>query len=322
MLMPEPYRQLHDGYLSRYLTTGEKRIIGVGRVVVAQRKDGSTFPMELAVGEISSNGKHQFVGFIRDLTERQERERLLTEVQSELMHMSRLSTMGEMASALAHELNQPLAAMANYLQGSKRLLAHSSDEHSLVIRGALEKAGEQALRAGQVIQRLREFVARGETEKRIESIRKLVEEATALVLVASKEQPAQVTLNLDPSCDRVLVDKIQIQQVLLNLMRNAIEAMQTTSRRDLVVATQPEGANMITVSVIDTGTGIEPEVHSRLFQPFVSTKRKGMGIGLSLCRTIVESHGGTLTAEPNPGGGTIFRFTLRGVSPEELGGGN
>jgi two-component system sensor kinase FixL len=321
LLMPEPYRQQHDGYLSRYLATREKRIIGVGRVVVGQRKDGSTFPMELAVGEISSNGRHQFVGFIRDLTARQENDRRLDEVQSELLHVSRLSSMGEMASALAHELNQPLAAMANYLQGSNRLLADSTDGRAGLIRNALEKAGEQALRAGQIIQRLREFVARGETEKRVESIRKLVEEATALALVASKEQPVRMTLNLDPTIDLVLVDKVQIQQVLLNLMRNGIEAMQSSPQRELVVTTTSEADNMIAVRIADNGSGIDPEIRAKLFQPFATTKRRGMGIGLSLCRTIVNSHGGEITTEPNPNGGTVFRFTLLAVSPEEHDGG-
>jgi two-component system, LuxR family, sensor kinase FixL len=320
LLMPEPYRQQHDGYLNRYLATGEKRIIGVGRVVVGRRKDGSTFPMELAVGEISSNSKRHFVGFIRDLTARQENERLLDEVQSELLHVSRLSSMGEMASALAHELNQPLTAMANYLQGSRRLLADSTDGRAGLIRDALEKAGEQALRAGQVIQRLREFVARGETEKRVESIRKLVEEAVALALVASKEQPVRVTLNLDPTIDLVVADKVQIQQVLLNLMRNGIEAMQSSPRRELVVTTTSEGDNTIAVAVTDSGNGIDPEIRARVFHPFVTTKQRGMGIGLSLCRTIVNSHGGEITTEPNPNGGTIFRFTLRGVSSGELDG--
>jgi two-component system sensor kinase FixL len=320
MLMPEPNRQSHNSYLARYLATGEKRIIGIGRVVVGQRKDGSIFPMELAVGEIASNAKHQFVGFVRDLTMRQERDRLLNEMQTELLHVSRLSTMGEMASALAHELNQPLSAMTNYLQGSKRLLENSPDERAGLIRDALEKAAEQALRAGQVIQRLRDFVARGETETRIESINKLIEEASALALVASKDHPVRISLNFDPNVDRVLVDKVQIQQVLLNLLRNAIEAMQSSERPELIVSTMPVADDMIAVSVSDNGPGIEPEVLSKLFQPFVSTKRQGMGIGLSICRTIINSHGGQIAAEPNPDGGAIFRFTLRGVSAEELDG--
>jgi PAS domain S-box-containing protein len=255
MLMPEPYQHEHDGYLAHYRATGERKIIGVGRVVVGQRKNGGTFPMELAVGEVSQAGKRQFIGFVRDLTQRQDRERLLHEMQSELLHISRLSTMGEMASALAHELNQPLSAVANYLQGSKRLLQSSSDERAPSIMQAMDKAAEQAVRAGQVIQRLRDFVARGETEKRIESIKKLIEEASALALVATKDHVVRVSFRLDPSVDLVLVDKVQIQQVLLNLLRNALEAMQTCDRRELVVSTRPADDNMVVVDVADTGNG-------------------------------------------------------------------
>jgi len=318
MLMPAPYRHEHDGYLARYHTTGERRIIGVGRIVVGQRKDSSTFPMELSVGEVANEGKQKFIGFVRDLTQREEGERLLHEVQSELLHISRLSTMGEMASALAHELNQPLSAIANYLKGSRRLLQNIPDDRAPAIMDAMDKAAEQAVRAGQVIHRLRDFVARGETEKRIESIKRLVEEASALALVAAKDHSVRVNLRLDPSIDLVLVDKVQIQQVLLNLLRNALEAMQTSERRELIVSTSPAEDNMVAVDVGDTGCGISPDLASRLFQPFVTTKRQGMGVGLSISRTIIESHGGQITVEPNPGSGTIFRFTLRGVIPEEL----
>ena len=295
MLMPEPYRHEHDSYLGRYLSTGERRIIGVGRVVVGQRKNGSTFPMELSVGEVALQGKKQFVGFVRDLTQRLEGERLLHEVQSELLHISRLSTMGEMASALAHELNQPLSAIANYLQGSKRLLQAIPDDRAPVIIEAMAKASEQAVRAGQVIQRLRDFVARGETERRIESIKKLVEEASALALVAAKDHLVRMELRLAPSIDLVLVDKIQIQQVLLNLLRNGLEAMQTSERRELTVSTSLAEDHMVAVDVGDTGCGISPDVASRLFQPFVTTKQQGMGVGLSISRTIIESHGGKIT---------------------------
>jgi two-component system sensor kinase FixL len=318
MLMPAPYRHEHDGYLGHYLTTGERKIIGVGRVVVGQRRDGTTFPMELSVGEVAHEGKRKFIGFVRDLTQRQEGERLLHEVQSELLHISRLSTMGEMASALAHELNQPLSAVANYLQGSKRLLQNSADTRAPMIMETLDKASEQAVRAGQVIHRLRDFVARGETEKRIESIKKLIEEASALALVAAKDHSVRVNLQLDPSRDLVLADRVQIQQVLLNLLRNALEAMQTSERRVLDVSTSPAENDMVAVDIADTGCGIAPDVASRLFQPFVTTKRQGMGVGLSISRTIIQSHGGEITVEPNAGGGTVFRFTLRRVGPEAL----
>jgi two-component system, LuxR family, sensor kinase FixL len=321
-LMPEPYRQQHDGYLTRYLSTGERRIIGVGRVVVGQRKNGSTFPMELSVGEVALDGQRQFIGFVRDLTQRQEREHLLHEVQSELLRVSRLSTMGEMASALAHELNQPLTAVANYLRGSKRLLQNITDPGADLIKDGVEKAAEQALRAGRVIQRLRDFVARGETERTIESVRKLVEETSALALVVVREQPVQLSMAFDPTIDLVLVDKVQIQQVLLNLMRNAIEAMQTSTRRDLAISTTPRADGMVAVSIADSGSGVDPDVASRLFQPFVTTKQTGMGIGLSLSRTIVNAHGGEITVEPNPGGGTIFCFTLRRADHEAINGSN
>ena len=318
MMMPMPYRANHDGYIDRYLRTGERRIIGIGRVVVGERRGGSTFPMELAVGEMRSGSQRFFTGFIRDLTERQETETRLQELQSELVHISRLTAMGEMASTLAHELNQPLSAIANYMKGSRRLLESSSDERSVMIRDAVDKAAEQAMRAGQIIRRLRDFVARGESERRVESVKRLVEEASALALVGAKDQGVRVRFLLDPTIDLVLADKVQIQQVLLNLIRNAIEAMELSDNRELVIASSAAEDDLLTISVADTGQGIAAEMITQLFQPFVSTKRQGMGVGLSISRTIIELHGGRIWADSNPGGGTIFRFTLRTVNREEI----
>jgi two-component system sensor kinase FixL len=319
MLMPSPYRENHDGYLGRYLRTGERRIIGIGRVVVGERKDGSTFPMELAVGEMRSGNQRFFTGFIRDLTERQKTEARLQELQSELVHISRLTAMGEMASTLAHELNQPLSAIANYMKGSRRLLENRTDEQAELLRDAMDKAADQALRAGQIIRRLRDFVDRREGERRVESVKKLVEEASALALVGAKDQGVRVMFQFDPAIDLVLADKVQIQQVILNLIRNAIEAMDGSHRRELVIATESVDDDMVAINVADTGAGIAPEMAAQLFQPFVTTKRHGMGVGLSISRTIIEAHGGQIGAEPNPAGGTIFRFTLRAVTREEVG---
>ena len=319
MLMPPPYRDSHDDYLDRYLRTGERRIIGIGRVVVGERKDGSTFPMELAVGEMRVRNERFFTGFIRDLTERQETEARLQELQAELVHMSRLTAMGEMASALAHELNQPLSAIANYMKGSRRLLENSEDEQATLLRDAMDKAADQALRAGQIIRRLRDFVARGESERRVEDLKKLIEEASALALVGAKDRGIRVRFEFDPAIDFVLADKVQVQQVLLNLMRNAIEAMEESEKRELVVATTSVAEKMVEISVADTGSGIAPEISAQLFQPFVTTKRQGMGVGLSISRTIIEAHGGSIAPRPNPGGGTIFCFTLPAVSQEEVG---
>lgn len=317
LLMPSPYREEHDGYIERYRDTGEARVIGTGRVVAAQRKDGSTFPIELAVGEIWPAGQRFFTGFIRDLTERQETEARLQELQSELAHVSRLTEMGGMASAIAHELNQPLAAIANYLKGSRRLLDGSTDERLAVLRDAMDSAADQALRAGQIIRRMREFVSRRESERQIQSIAKLVEEASALALVGAKDRGVRVTFDFDPRVNLIVADKVQIQQVLVNLIRNAIEAMEESSERNLTVRTMPADNMMIVVQVDDSGSGISEEMAAKLFQPFATTKPHGMGVGLSISRTIVEAHGGQIGAEPRPGGGTTFRFTLPAVTEEE-----
>jgi two-component system sensor kinase FixL len=318
ILMPSPYREEHDGYLVRYIRTNEPRIIGIGRVVVGKRKDGMTFPMELAVGEMRSDNRRYFTGFIRDLTERQNAEARLQELQSELVHISRLTAMGEMASTLAHELNQPLSAITNYMKGSLRILAGYDDQNLAMVKDAIDKSAAQALRAGQVIRRLRDFVARGESERRIESIAKIAEEASALALVGAKDQGIRTSFHFDRRRDLVLADKVQVQQVLLNLIRNAIEAMHDSTVRELTVSALREAEGMVTISVADTGMGIAPDVAEQLFQPFFTTKREGMGVGLSICRTIVEAHGGRIWAEGNPGGGTVFKFTLPSVTQEEL----
>ena len=319
ILMPEPYRENHDGYLQRYHQTGERRIIGIGRVVVGERRDGSTFPMELSVGEMKPGpGGRFFTGFVRDLTERQSTDARLHELQGELVHISRLTALGEMSSALAHELNQPLSAIANYLNGAQRLLRQPGEGTDEKVREALAKAVEQALRCGDIIRRLREFVSRGETEKRVESVAKLVEEASALALVGARQLGVRVVFDLSKRADLVLVDKVQIQQVVLNLIRNAVEALTGGDRRELTIASAPAAGGMVQISVIDTGPGIAPEVAERLFQPFVTTKASGMGVGLSICRTIVEAQGGQIWTEPNPGGGTVFRLTVPKASAEEL----
>ncbi len=311
ILMPSPYREGHDGYIDRYLKTGERKIIGIGRVVVGERKDGSTFPMELAIGEMRSSNKLFFTGFVRDLTERQKTEGRLQELQAELVHISRLTAMGEMASTLAHELNQPLSAISNYLKGASRLLDQSEGHVSPQAREALAKASEQSLRAGQIIQRLRNFVARGEAERKVESLSKLLEEASALALVGAKEHGVNVRFILDPSCDAVVADKIQIQQVIVNLIRNAIEAMAEAKERRLVISSTDTPDGMVKISVTDTGAGLSPAIMAQLFQPFMTTKRHGMGVGLSISRRIVESHGGRMWAEPGSEGGAAFHLTLK-----------
>lgn len=316
LLMPEPYHREHDGYIRRYLATGEKRIIGIDRVVVGRRKDGSTFPMKLAVGEMKSGDQRFFTGFIRDLTEREESEARLQEAQGELARLARLNELGEMASTLAHELNQPLAAIANYSQGCVRFLGDLDDAAAKRIKDALDETARQSLRAGGIIRHLREFVTRGDMEKSPEDMRKLIEEAGALALVGSREQGVRSVFEFASDTDDVLVDRIQVQQVLINLMRNAMEAMRDSKRRELTVRTTSDDDGYVAVEVADTGPGIPEEIAARLFQPFVTSKASGMGIGLSISKRIVEAHGGSISVSRNNNGGATFRFSLPTAAKE------
>ncbi len=320
MLMPPPYRETHDNHLRRHLATGERRIIGIGRIVVGLRKDGSTFPMELAVGQMHSDGHRFFTGVARDLTERQQTQRRFRELESELIHMSRFTALGEMASTLAHELNQPLTAAASYLNGAARLMDGAPSDGMAMAREAIARATEQTMRVGEIIRRLREFVARGDSGRQAETLSKLIEEVSGLALVGTRNLGIRVSFDLDPRATFVMVNKTQIQQVLLNLMRNAVEAMEETARRELTISTRQVDNTTVQVTVADTGPGIAPEIAAQLFQPFITTKREGMGVGLSISRTIAEAHGGRLWAETRDSGGAVFHLTLKTVDAEEVDG--
>ena len=310
MLMPLPYRAEHDEYVEHYRRTGMKRIIGIGRDVFGQRKDGTTFPMYLSVGEGTIEGKRIYVGIIHDLTEREGAARRTQELQNELLHVSRLSAMGQMTAALAHELNQPLTAILNYVTAARRTLAGGDAAQIARATDFIDKAATQTARAGQIIRQLREFVEKRETARTKQNLNNLVEEAIALGFVGAADIGIKVHKQLDASVPPVLIDKIQMGQVLLNLIRNSIEAMQGVSRRELTIKTSRTDPEHVEFVVSDTGPGLPPEIVSRLFQPFVTTKEKGMGIGLSICQTIVEAHGGRIRAAENEGRGATFHVTL------------
>lgn len=310
ILMPEPYRSQHDGYLSHHLQTGENRIIGVGRIVTGQRRDGSTFPMQLTVGAARWRDQRIFIGFVYDLTRRQRFASRLQELQEDLERASRVTTMGEMAAALAHELNQPLSAVALYLRGAKRLIEKNEQAADGRIVEALDKAAEQALRAGDVIRRLRDYLGRGERERRPESLERIVQDACALAFVGARDRGVNLTVQIDPECDHVVVDRIEIQQVLINLLRNAMDAMDTVERREVSIRAHPSDDSFVVVEVADTGAGVDDGVRDALFKPFTTTKKEGMGVGLSICRSIIGAHGGRIWADSEVGGGSIFRFTL------------
>lgn len=317
ILMPSPDREKHDSYLHRYLTTGEPRIIGTGRIVVGERRDGSTFPMELSVGEAITDGERIFTGFIRNLTDKQAAEERIEALRADLIHVARVSAMGTMASTLAHELNQPITAVANYVRGVRDLLDKPDERDFPMIIEALDDAKNEALRAGHIVRRLREFVARGEVEKSVEYLPALIEEASRLALIGAAEKGVNVRIALDPRATPVLVDKVQTQQVLINLMRNAIEAMETSTVRELAVTSALARHGMVQLTIADTGPGVPADIAENLFSAFNSSKTQGMGLGLSICRTIVEANEGRIWMEPREGGGSLFHFTLPLARPEE-----
>jgi len=304
MLMPEPDRSRHDSYISEYLRTGTPKIIGIGRQVEGKRKDGSIFPMELGVSVVATEGRRVFVGLVHDLSQRRQFERRLQELQS-----NRLDLMENMAAGLAHELKQPLTAIGAYLNFARRHL----NEKTLSIEKVeemLDGANAQVFRASEIIDNLRQFIARGEAVRTLQNLNEVVRTACEFTDALAKEHHVKTSIDLEASPDAVVINKVQIQQVVVNLKRNAVEAMQNGERREMRVSTRLFGRDLIRVDVTDTGPGLPEEISGRLFEQFTTTKPHGLGVGLSISRSIIEAHKGRIWAEPNPGGGTIFSFVL------------
>jgi two-component system sensor kinase FixL len=302
MLMPEPYRSHHDEYLQHYLRTGEAKIIGIGRQVEGQRRDGSVFPMELGVAAVEAEGERYFVGFIHDLSERRRFEARMHDI-----HADRIDIIESMTAALAHELKQPLAAITAYHNIASRLVKKGDPSE---IEQALDKASNQVLRVAEIVDSLRQFIARGETIKTLHHLNEVIRTACEFTDAMAKECGVATTVNLDAEDDLALVNRVQIQQVIVNLKRNAIEAMENCERRELTVSTHVIDGHGIRVDVADTGPGISEAIKERLFEQFATTKPHGLGVGLSISRAIINAHHGRLWAEPNPRGGTIFSFVL------------
>jgi two-component system sensor kinase FixL len=317
ILMPESDRDAHDGHLARYLRTRVPHIIGKGREVNARHRDGSIFPVLLSVGVVPGAEPPRFVGFIQDITRRREDEDGSRRLQERLMHVSRLATVGEMASGIAHEINQPLTAIVNYAQACERFL-RLPDADIDEVRGALQQIAAQAVRAGDIIKQLRSLARSHEARREPTEVNALLEELTDLIEATARAHGVSYTAELAYGLPPVLVDRTQIQQVVLNLTRNSIEALAESStggRLTLRTSLAPDGTAEI--CVCDNGPGVSEAIAPRLFHPFCTSKSAGTGLGLAMSRTIVASHGGTLDYRANVPSGACFIVRLPLASPGE-----
>ncbi|HYD31322.1 MAG TPA: MASE1 domain-containing protein [Azospirillaceae bacterium] len=290
---------------------GMRALAAAGGEMDARRHDGSAVPVEVTVSETAVDGRHLFIAMIRDVSQRKQIEARLAQKQAELAHVSRLSLMGEMASALAHEINQPLSAIANYTRVCQMLL-DSGKAAPERIRETMDKAVHQAERAGEIIRRLREFLGKGETQFAVTPVERIFEEVMDLSRTGAAQAGIALKVTVDGHLPPLFVDNIQTEQVLLNLVRNSMDAlvMSEHSRREVVLSAQRDGPDFIRFTVRDTGPGISRDIVDQLFTPFSTTKPTGMGLGLSISRSIVEAHGGRLWAEPDQPAGAVFHFTL------------
>jgi len=327
-LMPEPWHSAHDDYLARYARTGIPHIIGVGREVDGMRKDGTVFPCFLSVGQVAGSSPPRFVGFVRDVTverkamavlqaerdhaeARQSEEQDARRLQERLTHVSRMATMGEMAAGIAHELNQPLSAIATYARACERFLA-AADPDLPETRSSLHEIVQEAMRAGEIIRRLRQLVTGPSSERADTNLNELIQGLGVLAQADARVHKIQIEFDLAPKLPRVSTDRIQFQQLILSLVRNAIEALAEApaDARKVTLRTAPTPEGGVELSVCDNGPGLTPWMAERLFTPFVSTKPAGTGLGLAISRTIIQAHGGTIGHRPAHPNGACFYVKL------------
>ena len=305
--MPEHERAAHDGYMARYARTGATRVMGTKRRLIGRRKDGTEFPHDLQIAEAFGGGQRMIAGFMRDLSATEAAAAQLEELQRELAHISRVYEMGTLASTIAHELNQPLMAVTNIVQTAADILKKGDPASRPVLAEALAEAGREALRAGDILRRLRGFLSRGDMEKTREDPCKLAEDAIYFEAARARYRNIVCEIDCTPGMAPILVDRVQIQQVILNLVKNAIQSVEADGT--ITVRIIPEHDEMRFV-VSDTGPGVPPDRVGRLFEPFSTTKTEGMGLGLPICRSIIEAHGGKIWYEPAAEGGAAFIFTV------------
>ena len=320
VLMPEPHRSRHDGYVEHYVATGEAHIIGKGRDVEARRANGELFPVSLSVGEAKDGRGRRFVGVIRDLSAQRAAEQRSRSLELRLAHVGRFNLMGEMAAGIAHEINQPLSAIATYAQAGKRVLHGENFDRSMLTE-ICAKIDDQARRAGQVIANIRKFIRKQEIETQSLDVNRVVADVLTLIEADARSEGIAVDVRTGGGLPHVRADGIQLQQVLLNLTRNSVDAMRggLGKERGIVIATEPDERGGVRIIVTDHGHGVSPQLGENIFHPFVTTKGDGLGVGLAISRTIVQSYGGNLTYADNPAGGSIFTIELPAESQPDSG---
>jgi len=311
MLMSEPHRSQHGTYVERYVATGEPHIIGKGREVEAQRANGEIFPVSLAVGAAAKSGQQRFVGIIRDLSAQRAAEQRARALELRLAHVGRFNLMGEMAAGIAHEINQPLAAIATYAQAAKRVMQRGEPDVAM-LTDICAKIDDQARRAGQVIGNLRKFIRKQEIETQALDVNRVIVDVMSLIEADAHSEGIPVRVNAGDGLPAVRADAVQLQQVLLNLTRNSVDAMRggLAKERGIIIATERGEQGGVRITVTDHGHGVSRQLGDNIFHPFVTTKRDGLGVGLAISKTIVQSYGGTLSYSDNPRGGSIFEIDL------------
>ncbi len=314
-IMPRSEAAHHGRHLTRYLETGKKRIIGIGRELNARRRDGSEFPIELSIGEANTNTGRQFIGIIRDISWRKQSEARQRQLQHELEHLARLSAMNELGAAIAHELNQPLTAIMLYMQAATRNANSSGLDDD--IRDILEKAASEAERAGKILRGMRRFVEKGEVERRAVSIDEVIHEAVDLMSQSLIDKGIELHFSLDEKGRQVNAEPVQIQQILVNLIRNAVDALKHAAEKKILIETLVRDKT-IEVAVEDSGPGLDEDIRPNLFRAFSTSGNGGMGLGLAISRSIARRHDGELTAAASSGDrGARFILSLPLMGREE-----
>lgn len=311
LLMPEPHRSRHDGYLERYARTGEAAVIGKGREETGLRSNGETFPMQLSIGEVRQPDQHWFVGIIRDVTEMRQARAQVRHLEEQLLHADRLVILGELTAGIAHEINQPLTAIAAYADAGSTIIDRIDEAPAADMHSICERIGGQARRAAEVVQRLRGLVRSGTAAKSHHDLNEIIRNILLLFEYEIKKTNTNLLFFPLSPLEKLYVDDIQIQQIMVNLIKNSLDAINEAGQNDgrIEIHIRKEGQEVL-VSVTDNGPGVPEIYRPRLFDSFFTTKPKGVGLGLSICKSIAAAHGGTLHHEQPGDGGSRFTLSL------------